>query len=96
MSTDRDKTTEDRIELDELMAKAEAWFEKATPEEKVQMWRIQRRSYVAAEMAIGDDADEAAYRAAHAAGDEAKMAELRAEGQARSEQAMKYMEENGL
>ncbi len=43
----------------------------------------QRRSYVAAEMAIGSDSDEAAYRAALDAGDHAKITQLQEEGEAR-------------
>ena len=74
-----------------------AWIEdarqrKVTPEEIA----AQRRSYVAAQMAIGSDADEAEYRTALAAGDEATLARLNAEAEARQQRALQTMQEMGL
>ncbi len=50
----------------------------------------------AAEAAMGSDADEAAYRAAHARGDKDEMARLKAEGEKRRQRAIKRMQEMGL
>ena len=63
-----------------------------TPDEM----RAQRRSVVAAEMAMGSDADEAAYHLAWERGDEAEMARLQAEGEARRQRALATMERMGL
>jgi hypothetical protein len=60
---------------------------RATPAER----RAQRRSWIAAEMAAGSDADEAEYREALAAGDRVKLARLDAEADARRAQALAMM-----
>jgi predicted Fe-S protein YdhL (DUF1289 family) len=49
--------------LKDLLAKAKARWDAMTPEEQEAMLRAQRESWARGEMAIGNDADEAAYRA---------------------------------
>lgn len=58
--------------------------------------RAQRRSWVAGEAAMGGDADEAAYRAAHDRGDKEEMARLEGEGEKRRQRTLKRMREMGL
>ncbi|WKV16974.1 hypothetical protein [Microcystis phage MJing1] len=77
--------TEKTTTSPELLALLEqARSHRMTPDEI----RAQRRSYVAGEMAMGSDADEAAYRAALAAGDAAEVARLNAEAEARRRAAL--------
>ena len=61
----------DRARLDDLIAAARARGPMTADEIEAQ-----RRSYVIAEIGMGSDSDEAAYRAAHARGDAAEMARL--------------------
>jgi hypothetical protein len=82
--------------LAELLTKARDLWDSMPPAARAEMERQQRRSWIAAEMAIGDDIDEAAYRAAHEAGDAAELARLQAEGEVRRQAAFKYMDEHGI
>ena len=56
--------------------------------------QVQRRSYVAAEAALGSDADEASYRDALARGDKAEIARLDAEAEARRQRAIDLMDKD--
>lgn len=68
-----------------------------TPEERAEMYRLQRRSFMRAEASFGSDADEAAYSRAVAQGDEKEIARLEAEASARVDAVGKYLnnEETG-
>lgn len=70
-----------RPELAALIEKAQQ--HKMTPAE----YAAQRRSYVLGEMAIGSDADEAEYRAAHDRRDMKRCLELIVEGEERMKRA---------
>lgn len=77
----------DRAELDELLRQAKVRWDAMSPEERENMLRQQRRSYVISEMGMGDDEDELAYRAAHNRGDTAEMKRLQAEAEQRAQAA---------
>lgn len=51
-----------RADLDDLLAKAAAAFDALTPKQQAEHRRQQREGFVRAELAMGSDADEAAYR----------------------------------
>lgn len=70
-------------EIDRLIAEAREKVRAMSPAELAEMKRVQRRSFVIAEAAMGDDAEEAAYRAALASGDEAEIKRLDEEADAR-------------
>lgn len=50
-------------DLDKLIQQSRERLAAMSPEERRKMYAAQRASYVRAEMAMGTDADEAAYRA---------------------------------
>lgn len=64
----------------------------ATPAERA----AQRRSWVASEIAMGSDSDEAAYREAFRRGDAHTMARLEREADCRRARAERVMENMGL
>lgn len=74
-------------DIDDLIRKANARVAAMTATEYAEMIRLQRRSYVLGEIGMGSDKDEAAYRAALDAGDHPTLARLKAEAEARMEQA---------
>lgn len=84
------------MSLSALIEKAVEKFNKMSPEQKEEMLREQRRSFVRAEAAFGSDQDEAEYAAALQAGDREKMKQLDAEAQERVRAAEKIMKERGL
>jgi hypothetical protein len=63
-----------------------------TPEERAEMYRAQRRSFMRAEAFFGSDADERAYTRAVAHGDEAEIARLEAEASARVDAVDAYLD----
>lgn len=77
----------------ELDALLDAAIKRGVTEEDL---RAQRRSWVAGEAAMGNDADEAAYRAAYDRDDKEEMARLDAEGEKRRQRVLKRMQEMGL
>jgi hypothetical protein len=78
-----------------LLEKAQAKYDAMTPEQRREMWRAQRRSFIRGEAGMGGDADEAAYRIALQANDAEALQRLDAESKARVESAEKWMGENG-
>ena len=54
-----------------------------SPDERAEMWKAQRESFVRAEAGFGSDADESKYRAALKSGDADQIAECKAEEDAR-------------
>jgi hypothetical protein len=81
------------LPLSQAILAAEARYAAMTPAERRAMWDAQRRGYVRAEAGFGSDADESAYRAAHARGDTEALARLDAESEARMQMADRIMEE---
>lgn len=58
--------------------------------------RAQRRSYVAGEMALGNDKDEAEYRAALEQDKKEEIARLEALAETRRQRALKWLDENDV
>lgn len=67
-----------------------------TPEQRAEMWRAQRRSFIRADAGFGSDADEAAYRGALEAGDAEAIKRLDKESRARVAQVEALMDERGI
>lgn len=63
-------------ELAELLLKAREAWDAMSPEQRQKALERQRESYVVAEMGMGSDADEQAYRAALANGDTSEIERL--------------------
>lgn len=80
-------------DLDKMIREAIAKVDAMTPEQRAEMYRAQRRSFMRAEASFGSDADEAAYRKAIAQSDEAKIARLEAEASARVDAVDAYLAE---
>lgn len=79
--------------LDQMLAEAVEAVKRMTPEERGEMYRAQRRSFMRAEASFGSDADEAAYSRAVAHGDEKEVARLEAEASARVAAVDAYLDE---
>lgn len=79
----------DRLNL--ALAEAVERVRNMTPEQRAEMYRLQRRSFMRAEASFGTDEDEAAYSRAVAYGDEATIARLEAEASARIDAVEKYI-----
>lgn len=82
-------------DLSEQIAESVRAVAVMTPDEKAEMLRQQRASFVRGEAGLGSDADEAAWRKAMAEGDIEAIARLRAEEQARIAAADAWLKENG-
>ena len=84
-----------RPELMKLLEKAKLDYDNMTLEQKAEMHRQQRRSYVIGEMSMGDDKDEAKFSAALQAGDTDTLDRLKIESDARGKAARAWLDENG-
>jgi hypothetical protein len=82
--------------LTKLIAEAKARYEAMSPVERATHDRAQRRSYVLAEIAMGSDADEVAYRRAVETDNWVEQARLEREGNRRAAFAAQHLEELGL
>ena len=76
-------------DIKELIAKARV----AGPMTRAEV-EAQRRSFVRAEIGLGSDADEIAYRSALASGDQEALAKLNKEAEARMAQVDAYFASN--
>lgn len=76
-----------RISVSEAVERARERLAAMTPEERAEHDRLQRRSWYVGESAMGNDEQEAAYRAALFADDQERLAVLRAEIEERARQA---------
>lgn len=83
-------------DLDSLISRSRKAVAEMTPEQREAMLRAQRRSYVIAEMGMGDDEDEFAYRAALVAGGRETIKRLDAEAVERMARAERTMREMGI
>ena len=68
--------------LSEALKAAAERVRQMTPQERAEMYRAQRRSFMRAEASFGTDADERAYSRAVAHGDEKEIARLKADAEA--------------
>lgn len=78
-------------ELTELLARARATVDAMTPDQRAEMYRQQRESWVVGEAGFGSDADEAAYRAAVQAGHAGAIAKLNEEAEERTREILNEM-----
>lgn len=81
-------------DLDSLIAQSIARVNAMSPAERDDMLRRQARSFALAEAGFGSDADESAYRKAHAEGDTATMQRLDAEASERQRRVKDYLDRN--
>lgn len=77
--------------LDRLIAEAREKVRTMSPAELKEMLWAQRRAFVIAESAMGNDAEEAEYRAALAAGDQSEIKRLDAEAEARARRTAAFL-----
>ena len=79
--------------LSEALKAAAERVRQMTPQERAEMYRAQRRSFMRAEASFGTDADERAYSRAVAHGDEKEIARLESEASARVDAVEAYLDE---
>ena len=80
-------------DLSKMLADAVERVKAMTPDERSEMYRAQRRSFMRAEASFGSDEDERAYSRAVAHGDEAEIARLESEASARVDAVERYLDE---
>lgn len=83
-------------EIHEYVRIAQKRYMEMSPAEREDMWRQQRISYVIAEMGMGNDADEAAYRAALEAGDTKEIQRLEEASKGRMAAAENRLKDLGI
>jgi hypothetical protein len=81
--------------LKALIEEAVARYEAMSPEQKRDMHRAQRASYIRAEAGFGTDAEEAEMAAALASGDADRIAQAKGREEARVALAEEYIREMG-
>ncbi len=82
--------------LGQLIRESIEMVNRMTPEQREEMHREQRRSFIRAEAGFGSDRDEAEYAEALSSGNKIKLAELEANAKARIDFVDKWMAERGL